>query len=221
MSLGTGSGDAAPPGSTLDEDASTDGASGGDAPESPEQVNGPRRGRPARLVLEWVAIVAVAVGLALLVRAYVVQTYFIPSGSMEPTLQIGDRILVIKLAYRFTSPSIGDVVVFRAPSNEASMCGSAPVADLVKRIVAGPGDLISSSGNQIIVDGHVLHQTWPHTAELGKAITPTHLFANQYFMLGDNHTESCDSRIWGPINSSQIIGKAVLVFWPLRNFHTL
>lgn len=186
-----------------------------------DRAGTPRRSHLVRQVLEWVAIVGVAVALALLVRTFVVQTYYIPSGSMEPTLQVGDRILVIKLAYRVVSPARGDVVVFHAPSDEASQCGSVPVADLVKRIIGVPGDEVSSRGNFILINGQVLHQNWPHTAQLGARIVPTYLKPGQYFMLGDNHTQSCDSRVWGPIRGSAIIGKAVLVFWPLRDFHRI
>src|SRR5271167_3565335 len=98
-----------------------------------------RRGvrSPILWMLEWTVIIAMAIVLALGVRAYGVQTYFIPSGSMEPTLNVGDRILVLKLAYDFSSPATGDVVVFKAPP--AEHCGDPSVTDLVKRIVGLPG----------------------------------------------------------------------------------
>lgn len=178
--------------------------------------------------LEWIVVVAVALILALGVRMYVVQTFFIPSGSMEPTLQIGDRILVFKLAYDFTSPAAGDVVVFHAPPAEANHCEDPGVKDLVKRIVGLPNQWISSSGNQILIKKntkgatwHMLRQTWTHFPELGSPITTQLIQPNHYFMVGDNHPDSCDSRVWGQLPGSDIIGKVVLKIWPLSQFGTV
>ena len=181
----------------------------------------PARARTIRQVLEWMVVVGVAVVVALFVRAYVVQTYFIPSGSMEPTLNIGDRILVVKLAYRFTSPATGDVVVFKAPPAEAAQCERPAVKDLVKRIVGLPGQTISSQGDVIMINGHPLHQNWPHINPLGAQITTQTIPAGHYFMMGDNHPFSCDSRVWGTLPRSDIIGKAVLIFWPPSRFGTI
>ena len=133
--------------------------------------------------------------LALGVRTFVIQTFYIPSGSMEPTLNIGDRILVFKLAYDFTSPATGDVVVFKAPP--AEKCGDPSVTDLVKRIVGLPGQTIWSERNTIYVDGKPLHQDWPHYRLLLTPITRQLIPPNHYFMMGDNHPASCDSRDWG------------------------
>jgi len=170
-------------------------------------------------VLEWVCVIGVALLLALGVRAYVIQTFYIPSGSMEPTLNVGDRILVFKLAYRFTSPAIGDVVVFKAPPSEH--CGDPAVTDLVKRIVAAPGDTIWSNGNIIYVNGRPLRQNWPHYTLLLNPITKQKIAPNHYFMMGDNHPASCDSRDWGTLPRSDIIGKVVLRIWPLSQFSTI
>jgi signal peptidase I len=169
--------------------------------------------------LEWVCVIAVALALAICVRTYVIQTFYIPSGSMEPTLDIGDRILVFKLAYDFTNPAIGDVVVFKAPPSEH--CGDPGVTDLVKRIVGLPGDTISSKGNTIILNGKPLVQDWPHVTTLLTPITPQTIAPNHYFMMGDNHPASCDSRMWGTLPRSDIIGKVVLKIWPLSQFGTI
>jgi signal peptidase I len=183
-------------------------------------VLGARRERSsAWLVAEWLAVIVVALVLAVGVRSYVIQTFFIPSGSMEPTLEVGDRILVFKLAYDFSSPAIGDVVVFKAPPSEH--CGDPSVTDLVKRIVAVPGDRISSIGNTIVVNGKPLVQNWPHYADLIDPITPQTIPANHYFVMGDNHPASCDSRVWGTVPRSDIIGKVVLKIWPLSQFGTI
>jgi signal peptidase I len=189
-------------------------------PEPP--VEKPSRAGPwLRTAVEWVVVLAIALGIALLVRTYVIQTYFIPSISMEPTLQVGDHILVLKAAYRFTSPAIGDVIVFKAPPQEHQSCQDPQVQDLVKRIVALPGDRIRSQGNTIYVNGRVLAQPWQHTAQIGSPVRNQLVAPNHYFVMGDNRPESCDSRVWGTVPRGDIIGKAVLIFWPPSRFSTI
>ncbi len=178
----------------------------------------PHSRSPWRWLIEWIAVIAVAALLAVGVRTFVLQTFFIPSGSMEPTLMIGDRILVFKLAYTFSSPQTGDVVVFKAPPDEH--CGP-PVSDLVKRIVGLPGQWISSRGNTIFINHRPLHQTWSHWNPLGTQIVPQRIAPDHYFMLGDNHNNSCDSRYWGTLPGSDIIGKVILKIWPLSQFGTI
>jgi signal peptidase I len=176
-------------------------------------------------VFEWSIVVIVALVLALGVRAFVIQTFYIPSGSMEPTLNIGDRILVFKGAYLFTDPKRGDVVVFKAPPSEH--CGGQAVSDLVKRIIAVPGDTIYSKGNTILIKGQgsaqyvVFHQNWPHYGMLLNPIQKQTIPPNHYFMMGDNHPASCDSRDWGTLPRSDIVGKVVLRIWPLGQFSTI
>jgi signal peptidase I len=168
-----------------------------------------------RSTIDWIVVLAIATTIALVVRAFVVQTYFIPSASMYPTLKVGDRILVLKAAYRFTTPATGDVIVFRAPADERTQCDSPEVDDLVKRIIGTPGETIWSHGNTIYVNGHVLDQRWSHVNPIGQPIRKQLIPANDYFVMGDNHPESCDSRVWGYVPRANIIGKAVLIFWPL------
>lgn len=173
----------------------------------------PRPGR-ARRVGEWVGIVLVALLVAVLLRAFVVQTFYIPSASMEPTLMIGDRIIVSKLSYRLHEVHRGDVVVFARPANEN--CGGEPVADLVKRVVGLPGETISSRGNQVLVNGRPIAQPWlPAGTTLGPAIAPTRIGPNAVFVMGDNRTNSCDSRMWGTVDEDLIVGHVVLRIWPL------
>jgi signal peptidase I len=171
-----------------------------------------QRGRAA---LEWVAVVVVALLAAFLVRTFVFQTFYIPSGSMEPTLQIGDRIIVSKLSYDFHSVNRGDIIVFHAPPREATVCADPAVQDLVKRVIGLPGDWISSRGNTILIDGTPLAQPWFPAVPLGPAITRTHIGPNSYFVMGDNRSDSCDSRMWGTLPGSNIIGHVILRIWPL------
>ncbi len=171
-----------------------------------------RRRSRQRAILEWVAILVVAVSVSFLMRTYVVQTFFIPSGSMEPTLQIGDRIIVSKLSLDFGSIHRGDILVFKAPP--AEHCGEV-VTDLVKRVIGLPGDVLTSRGNTIFINGKPLKETWSHYEPLSTPITRTVVPPNQYFMMGDNHPNSCDSRMWGTVPRSDIIGRAFLRIWPL------
>lgn len=210
--------------------------------EEPQDATAPQgAGKPLRRrstawwALEWLCVVGLALLLAFGVRTFVVQTFYIPSGSMEPTLQIGDRILVFKMAYDFTNPATGDVVVFKAPPSEH--CGDPTVTDLVKRIVGLPGQTIwsghasssspSQTGNTIWLENpgsthpYRLDQDWPHYAFLLQPIKRQTIAANHYFMMGDNHPASCDSRVWGTLPRSDIIGKVVLKIWPLSQFGTI
>ncbi len=190
-------------------------------------------------VIELVVIVGVALGLALLIQAFIVKPYRIPSGSMEPTLKIGQRILVDRIGNDFSSPHVGEIVVFHPPAayqdgcassnegqnqagqNNAQACAAAwktPSSQtFVKRVVGLPGDRIS------IRDGHVVRngvrEKDPYIVLCGGAgscdfpgtiVIPR----GDYFMMGDNRGESDDSRFWGPVPKSWIIGQAFFTYWP-------
>jgi len=159
-------------------------------------------------------VIVVAVLVSLLIRTFVFQTFYIPSGSMEPTLQIGDRIVVSKLSVELGTIHIGDILVFRAPPAVRTQCGD-NVADLVKRVIGLPGDHLTSKGNTIYVNGKPLKQPWSHYEPIGKAIGNVTVAKNHYFMMGDNEADSCDSRFWGTVPRSSIIGKVFLRIWPL------
>jgi signal peptidase I len=177
-----------------------------------------------RLIVEWAIILVDAVLVSLLMRTYVVQTFYIPSASMEPTLNIGDRIIVSKLSADLGTIHRGDIVVFKAPP--AEHCGEV-VTDLVKRVIGVPGDRLKSVGNTIYYEpagGHTylqLHENWSHWEPLGGAIANVTVAANRYFVMGDNHSNSCDSRMWGTVPKSDIIGKVFLRIWPLSRLNFL
>ncbi|MGH9066337.1 MAG: signal peptidase I [Acidimicrobiales bacterium] len=194
----------------------------GRSPESQEPKS------PGRRLLEWVVIIAVAAAAAFGIQAYLIQAFFIPSGSMIPTLKIGDRILVDKLSYDIHSIHRGDIVVFAKPPTDQ---GDPKIHDLVKRVVGIPGDTISSAPDPAchsdpLCSGHVLvndkplpepylstyHQAGPGA---GPPIRTQVIPPGHYFMMGDNRNDSKDSRYFGPVSGTLAVGRVVLRVWPL------
>jgi signal peptidase I len=180
---------------------------------------GPKRRWPRRRTLaETVVTVVVALLLAGLVRGFAFQTFWIPSPSMVPTLNVYDRILVQKAFFTWHDVREGDIVVFSQPPLDH--CGGSQGGDLVKRVIALPGQTIYSSGNNIYIDGRRLAEPYlPHYDPLGPPIPdatrqhPYKVPAGEFYMLGDNRAISCDSRYWGPIKGSSMVGKVVLLLW--------
>jgi signal peptidase I len=193
----------------------------------------PTTGRGA--FVELVVIVALAIGLALLIQAFVVKPYQIPSQSMEPTLDVGQRVLVNRVNYHFSDPDIGDIVVFHPPrgavSGNGPECGISPPpneacpqptdqeadTNFIKRIVAGPGDRLSIKGGHPVVNGVMAKEDFINPCGAGascnmpKTIT---IPPDSYFMMGDNRGSSDDSRFWGPVPRDWIIGQAFFTYWP-------
>ena len=186
-------------------------------------------------LVELVIIVALAIGLALVIQAYVVKPYQIPSGSMEPTLDIGQRVLVNRFIYHLRDPKIGDVVVFHPPSGatdggpecavqhpRSQPCPQSTTdesdSNFIKRIVAGPGDTLSVHHGHPVVNG-VEAKDEPYiepcpkkdSCNLPKTITVP---PGDYFMMGDHRGDSDDSRFWGPVPRDWIIGEAFFTYWP-------
>lgn len=184
---------------------------------TPEQEQ-PARRRRGRWIAEWGAVLVVALAVALAVRAFVIQTYFIPSASMEPTLMIGDRILVDKLSYHLHAVHRGDIVVFARPPNEQA---ASDVQDLVKRVVGLPGETIWSSSGNVFVQGpdtanKVVEVPEPvKGTQLGPAVDRQVIPKGYYFVMGDNRTNSDDSRYFGTISGSLIVGRVVMRIWPV------
>ncbi len=175
-----------------------------------------RKSNRTRVIKEWTALVIVAAVVALGVRTFVFQAFFIPSGSMLPTLQIGDRILVDKLSYDLHKVNRGDMIVFRTPPADT---GDPGIKDLVKRVIGLPGERISSSGGSVYINGKKLPEPWlpPDTKTFG--ITPQTIPAGEVFVMGDNRGNSKDSRVFGPISEKLIVGRVELIFYPLSQFH--
>ncbi len=181
-------------------------------------------------------IVALAVGLALAIQAWLVKPYQIPSQSMEPTLDVGQRVLVNRFLYHFSDPGIGDIVVFHPPTgaDNGGECGEPhgpreacdmPTPErssqnFIKRIVAGPGDELSIRNGHPVVNGVAkTDEPYVNPCSLGDSRCnmpkPIVIPPDHYFMMGDNRGASDDSRFWGPVPRDWIIGKAFATYWPL------
>jgi signal peptidase I len=156
-------------------------------------------------------LVGICVAVVLALTRFAFQFYAVPSGSMLPTIAVGGRIWVQKMGVNVEHLSVGEIVVFKRPPTDHL---DTDIADVVKRIVALPGDVVSSAGGNLIVDGQVVREPYlrPGTATTGvvrQVVPPGH-----YFVMGDNRTYSYDSRFFGPIPATSIVGTVVAQVWP-------
>ena len=193
----------------------------------------PSRG-PLGNFIELVLTVAIAIGLALLIQAFLVKPYRIPSPSMVPTLQIGQRVLTNRLD---TTPSLGDIVVFHPPAgadppspvcrnpqqgtNHEAACDEPTLREstqtFIKRVVGLPGDRISIVHGQVIRNGVKEKAPYAQACPPGPTCDFPHTITvppGDYFMMGDNRDESDDSRFWGPVPDKWVIGVAFFTYWP-------
>lgn len=155
--------------------------------------------------------IVLSVALALGIRQFVAEARYIPSGSMLPTLQINDRLLVDKVSYRFSSPRRGDIVVF---DPTAALERQDFHDAFIKRIIGLPGDTVAVRGGRVFVDGKPLSE--PYIADTPRyQYVPVKVPAGQYLVLGDNRNNSYDSHYWGFVPREKIIGRALIRFWPL------
>jgi len=165
-----------------------------------------RKHRFVREVIETVALV----GLMFIIINLAVQNYDVDGHSMEPSLHDTERIMVDKLSYRFHAPARGDIIVFIAPPQ--------PDKNYVKRVIGLPGDEITVDNTRVTVNGVTLQETYVSPANQGNPYASKHIHLvlppDRYFVLGDNRYGSSDSRDWGTLPRDNIIGRAVLVYWP-------
>ncbi|MBQ9059039.1 MAG: signal peptidase I [Atopobiaceae bacterium] len=187
----------------------------------------PKRGGCKRFflgLLEWVFIIALAIAASFAIRAFVAEVYIIPTGSMLETIQLEDRVIGEKLSYRFRSPEAGEVVTFNDPDGSG--------ATLIKRVVAVGGQTIDLQDGQVVIDGQVLSEPYA----LGKPTDPLYEYApalgheivypytipeGSVWVMGDNRTNSKDSRYFGPVSLDEVTSRALVVWWPFENFKTL
>lgn len=177
------------------------------------------------VIREWIESIVIAVVLALFIRTFFIQAFRIPSGSMKPTLQEGDKIMVNKLLYGpkipFTDyrlpslrqPKRGDIVVFIYPEDKKK--------DFIKRLIAFEGENVEVSGGNIMIDGKPVTDQpeirkiyYYNRGYYGEAGRPVTVPENSYFVLGDNSSSSKDSRYWGFVPKRNVIGRAMFIWWP-------
>jgi signal peptidase I len=184
------------------------------APARPRRRN-PRRRRGRRVAIYWAILLVAAALVAVALRLFVVEPFSVPSAAMAPTFQSGDRILVMKPELLTGAVSRGDIVVFRHPDSPPCSAHWNQIPDLVTRVIGLPGETIWSTGRSIYVNGHRLRERgWydQKSGPLGSTpITPTTIPAGDYFVLGDNRSDACDSRAFGAIPGSSIVGKVIAI----------
>ena len=207
--------------------------------EADESLNeeieeGEHRRKSMKRFLEWGAVILGALLVAFLIKTFLMQAYFIPSSSMTPTLQVGDRVLVNKLSYKVGDIGRGDLVVFKRPANENSA-----QTDLIKRVIGLEGELIeivdgriyitesSSSVRQLLLEPYLSSNTLTvgifENTDVCEVSTETSCLIpdNHIFVLGDNRGGSRDSRFFGPIDEDMVVGRAFIRLWPISSLKFL
>ena len=155
-----------------------------------------------------------AIVFALVIRSFAIASFYIPSGSMEPTLLVHDRLIADRLSYTFhlREPQRGDIVIFRYPGNESQ--------DFIKRVIALPGERVAIRDGDVIINGVPLNEPYEAEApdyEMPEVTVP----AKEYFVLGDNRNHSADSHVWGFVPKANMVGKALFVYWPPQRARAL
>jgi signal peptidase I len=193
-------------------------------PPEPPAVDKAARNR--RLAIEWTVLIVAALVIAFLIKTFLFQAFYIPSESMVPTLKVGDRVLVNKLSYDLHDVHRGDIIVFKAPPQAEA----GNIKDLVKRVVGLPGDVVEArddSGEICDTESHAgichvyvndrrLDEPYVHgqtTVNMPRTKVP----AGQLFMMGDNRTASRDSRYFGTVAKSAVIGRVFVRIWPPKS----
>lgn len=148
----------------------------------------------------------VAAVLAFIIHTFIMQNFRIPSGSMEPTLQIQDYIFASKITYRLNEPKRGDIVVFKYPQDTSRY--------FVKRLIAVGGETVALKGSELYIDGQLVPEDYLPQGMIFSDYGPVTVSEGNYFMLGDNRNNSSDSRDWGYVSRDLIVGKEIFIYWP-------
>lgn len=196
-----------------------------------------RKGLP--FIVEFPLLVLVALAVAIVIKTFLVQAFWIPSSSMVPTLEVDDRVLVNKLEYRLGEPESGDVVVFESPygTDEAdeplleafgrSIVESLGIRtatvpdDFIKRVIATEGQAVAIADNQVVVDGVALDEPYLPAGVDMADMEPITVGPDELWVMGDNRNHSSDSRVFGPIPADEVVGRAFVVMWPLDRWSGL
>jgi signal peptidase I len=183
--------------------------------------------------------VVAALVLTVLVKGFLIQAFFIPSRSMEPTLDIGDRVVVNRLAYRLGEPAHGQVVVFLRPTGDASQRPGGPLSwvrravaqglggtppgseDLIKRVLGVPGDKLQGKAGRLWRNGRPVHEPYLARGTTTSDFGPVRVRPGHVWVMGDNREDSADSRVFGQVPRSALVGRAVFTVWPLTHLDGL
>jgi signal peptidase I len=176
-----------------------------------------------RIAIDWAVTIIGAVAIVLAIKAWVVNPYRIPSSSMEPTLhcarpgsgclsRFSDRVLANRFIYHFRSPHRGDIIVFKTPPEAEQKCGAG--GTFVKRLIGLPGETVSEKNGIIFIDGRRLTEPYVEPSRRDSQYGTWHVPDGRYFFMGDNRIQSCDSREWGSVPRSNIIGEVFAIYWP-------
>jgi signal peptidase I len=172
------------------------------------------------VALEWVILIVCALAIALLIKSFLFQAFYIPSDSMVPTLKTNDRVIVNKLSYKLHPVHRGDIIVFKSPPNV-----DPSVKDLVKRVIALPGETVEGRANgRIYINGKVLTEKYlPKGTQPGPSFLPIKVPPDSYWVMGDNRSNSRDSRFFPEhfIRKKDIVGRVFLRIWPLNRLGIL
>jgi signal peptidase I len=213
-------------------------SSGRVVPSRVERYHGKaQRRRSRRFSAELPLLILTAMVLAVLVKGFLIQAFFIPSRSMEPTLDVGDRVVVNRLAYRIGDPRYGQIVVFLKSSDDpqtaapdtnvlswmrralAQGLGGAPpgAEDLIKRVVGLPGDTVEGKNGKLYRNGKPVDEPYLPRGTFTSDFGPVTVKPGYYWVMGDNREDSADSRVFGQVPRSALVGRAILKVWPLRH----
>lgn len=224
-----------PPLSTVDDDTTGTTEPGAlDDIEATGERRKHRKRSSTRNAIEWLAVIAGALVVAIVVKTFLVQAFYIPSGSMEPTLQVGDRVLVEKVSYDLGDVHRGDIVVFERPDNWQA--GPSDIDDLIKRVIGLPGErieVLDADGDPVTypqtgfvyVDGQRLDEPWiagdvqtPGFQQSSGCADGCVVPEGDIFVLGDNRTNSSASNQYGALPFDDVVGKAFIRVWPFSDF---
>jgi signal peptidase I len=177
-----------------------------------------------RVTIDWLVTIVGAIAIVLAIKAWVVNPYRIPSSSMEPTLhcakpgsgceaRFSDRVLACRFCYHFWKPKRGDIIVFKTPPLAESRCGAG--GTFVKRLIGLPGDMWEERSGYVYIDGKRLDEPYVHADRRDNRTVPAQKIPpDNYFMMGDNRNQSCDSREWGTVPKQNLIGEVFATYWP-------
>jgi signal peptidase I len=170
-----------------------------------------KRDKRSSSAFDWVKAIVIALIVAVIIRGFFLEPTYVQGPSMLNTMKTGDKIIINKLIYWFKSPARGEVIVFHSKEDR----------DLIKRVIALPGDTIQVKNNHVYINGKILSEPYLTFSTQTSTIPPTKIAADHLFVMGDNRENSTDSRELGPISVDQILGRAEFIYWPVSEWKFL